>query len=77
MQTLLPTFYLVAAVALNLRGLLVSFLILVAVLAVVGGLLYCIETWIAPIPGVVKLVVAIILLIIVVIWAANQLGAGI
>ena len=53
----------------GLHGLLVSFLILVIVLAIIGGLIYCIERWIHPIPAPVKLVIAIVLVILVIIWA--------
>lgn len=63
-----------AATELNLRGLLIGFLIIVCVIAIVAGLLWCIENWINPIPPVVKLVLAIIVLIGVVIWALGAMG---
>jgi len=52
--------------------LLIGFLVLIIVLAIIWGLLYCIETWIHPIPPPVKLVLAIIILLLVVIWAVSQ-----
>jgi len=55
----------------NLHGILVTFLILVIVLAIIGGLLWCIEKWIYPLPAPVKLVLAIVLVILVIIWALN------
>ena len=62
---------LIAAIALN--GLLLKFLYAVLILAVIGGLFYCIDTFIYPIPGPIKLIIAIIVLIIVVI---QFLGGG-
>ena len=58
----------------QLHGLLIGFLILVIVLAVIGGLVWCIENWISPLPPPVKLVLAIILVILVIIWALNLIG---
>ena len=60
----------------GLHGLLVSFLILVIVLAIIGGLIYCIERWIHPIPAPVKLVIAIVLVILVIIWALTVFMPG-
>lgn len=60
----------------GLHGILVSFLILVIVLAIIGGLLYCIERWIHPIPPPVKLVIAIVLVILVIIWALSIFVPG-
>lgn len=56
----------------GIHGILVAFLILVIVLAVIGGLVWCIERWIHPLPAPVKLVLAIILVILVVLWALNM-----
>lgn len=54
-------------------GLLMKFLYAVLILAVVGGLLYCIDAFIHPIPGPIKLVIAIIVLIVIVL---QVLGGG-
>lgn len=62
---------------LPLHGLLIGFLILVIVIAVIAGLLWCIEHWISPVPPMVKLVLAIIILILVIIWAMQSMGVGI
>lgn len=56
--------------------LLISFLILLVVLAIIGGLIYAIETWVHPIPPPVKLVIAIILVLLVIIWAVQQFYPG-
>jgi hypothetical protein len=61
----------IAAIAAS--GLLMKFLYAVLILAVVGGLFYCIDAFIYPIPGPVKLVVAIIVLIVIII---QFLGGG-
>lgn len=55
----------------GLKGILVTFLVLVLVLAIIAGLVWCIERWIYPLPGAVKLVLAIILVILVILWALN------
>jgi hypothetical protein len=52
-----------------LQEILVSFLILLLVLAVIGGLLWAVEAWISPLPPPVKLILAIVIVILVVIWA--------
>ena len=66
---------LLAAVA--LKGLLIGFLVIVIVLAMLIGLLYLIERYISPIPGIVKLILAVVLLILVLIWAAGEMGISI
>ena len=57
-----------------LRELLIGFLIVVVVIAIIAGLVWCIENWISPIPPPIKLVLAIIILIGVVIWALGAMG---
>lgn len=64
---------LTAMAAPNLVHLLIGFLILVIVIAVIAGLLWCIEQWISPIPNPVKLILAIIVLILVILWALGGL----
>ena len=63
-----------AASSMNLSHLLTDFLVLVAVLAVAWGLMWGIEKWIHPIPQPVKLVLAIGLLILVILWAMSNFG---
>ena len=58
----------------GIKGLLISFLILVIVLAIIGGLIWCIQNWISPLPPPVLMVVAIILVILVIIWGINTFG---
>ena len=60
----------------DLTGLLISFLILVIVLAIIGGLIWCIQNWISPLPAPVLMVIAIILVILVIIWAIKMFGGG-
>jgi hypothetical protein len=60
----------------GLSGLLISFLILVIVLAIIGGLIWCIQNWISPLPAPVLLVIAIILVILVIIWGINTFAGG-
>jgi len=65
---------LVVSAPAGIKGLLIAFLILVVVLAIIGGLVWCIESWIHPLPPPVKLVLAIILVILVIIWGINAIG---
>jgi hypothetical protein len=52
-----------------LQEILMSFLVLLLVLAVVGGLLWAVENWVSPLPPPVKLIIAIVIVILIVIWA--------
>jgi hypothetical protein len=63
----------------QLRGILIGFLVIVVVIAVIAGLIWCIENWIlkGPIPQMIKLVLAIILLVCIVIWALGAFGISI
>lgn len=60
----------------NLSQLLIGFLILIVVIAVIGGLIYAIETWIigGPIPVQIKLIIGLVLIVLVVIWGVKQFG---
>jgi fructose-specific phosphotransferase system IIC component len=69
------TLYFLAVIP-PLHNLLIGFLILVLILAVVGGLIYCIEAWVHPIPPPIKLVLAIVLVVLILIWAVNLMGGG-
>lgn len=60
----------------GLQGLLISFLILIIVLAIIGGLIWAIQNWISPLPQPVLLVIALILVILVIIWGIKQFGGG-
>jgi hypothetical protein len=60
----------------GLTGLLINFLILVIVLAIIGGLIWCIQNWISPLPPPVLMIVALILVILVIIWGIKMFGGG-
>ena len=60
----------------GLTGLLINFLILVVVLAIIGGLIWCIQNWISPLPPPVLMIIAIILVILVIIWGIKMFGGG-
>ena len=74
MNTLAYTF--AASGGQSLAGILISFLIVVLILACIGGLLWLIEKYISPIPPPVKVIFAIVLLILVIIWALKQFGVS-
>lgn len=69
-------FLILAAVAPQLHGILIGLLILVIVIACIAGLLWCIENWISPVPAMIKLILAIVILILVVLWAFQMFGGG-
>jgi hypothetical protein len=60
----------------GIKGLLIQFIIILIVLAIVGGLIYAIEAWIikGPLPNVVKLVIGLICVLLVIIWAIGAIG---
>ena len=60
----------------GLSGLLINFLILVIVLAIIGGLIWCIQQWISPLPQPVLLIIALILVILIIIWGIKMFGGG-
>jgi hypothetical protein len=62
--------------AISLVHLLISFLILIVVIAIIAGLVWCIENWVSPLPPPVKVIIAIILVVLVIIWAVQQFGTG-
>jgi len=55
----------------GMRGLLIAFIIGVLVIAIVGGLIWMIDRYVHQIPDPVKLVAAIILVALVLIWACS------
>ena len=67
-----------AAATPDLGQLLISFLVLVAVIIVIGGLIWAIETYVMkqPLPGPVRLVIGIILIILAIIWGVRLFGGG-
>jgi hypothetical protein len=60
----------------GLMHILIGFLVIVAVLVVIWGLMLLIEAWFAPIPQPVKIVIAVVLLIVIIIWAIGAIGGG-
>jgi hypothetical protein len=62
----------------NVETLLISFLVLIVVIAVIGGLIWAIETYIMKqaLPGPVKLIIGLVLIILVIIWGIRMFGGG-
>jgi hypothetical protein len=67
---------LLLAVSGQLHGILVGAVVIVILILVVAGLIYCIERWISPLPQVVKVIVAVVILLCIVIWAFNIMGVS-
>jgi hypothetical protein len=65
---------LILAAAPPLKELLIGFLVILVVLAIIAGLIYAIETWVMhqALPGPVKLVIGLVLIVLVLIWAINN-----
>lgn len=75
-MNLLLTSFLPAMASPNLQSILIGFLVLIVVLAVIGGLVWAIEAWIHPLPPPVKLVLAIVLVILVILWGMKTFMGG-
>jgi hypothetical protein len=69
---------LVAAASPDLKSILISFLVLVVIIAVIGGLIWAIETYIMrqALPNPIKLIIGLVLIILVIIWGINMFGGG-
>jgi cobalamin biosynthesis protein CobD/CbiB len=72
MNLLTSTTLVLAASSPDLKTLLVGFLVLIVVIAIIGGLMWAIEHFISPIPPPVKVIIAIVLVALLVIWAINM-----
>jgi hypothetical protein len=61
-----------------LTELLIGFLILIVVIAIIGGLIWAIETWIMKqaLPLPVKLIIGLVLIVLVIIWGIKMFGGG-
>ena len=75
-MTILTALTLPSANGGGLTGLLISFLILLVVLAIIGGLIWAIQQWISPLPPPVLMIIAIILVLLIIIWGIKQFGGG-
>jgi hypothetical protein len=60
----------------DLSGILISFLVLLVLIAVIAGLIYAIESWVIkqPLPAPVRLVIGLILIILAIIWSLKIFG---
>jgi hypothetical protein len=60
----------------DLKSILISFLVLVVIIAVIGGLIWAIETYIMrqALPNPIKLIIGLVLIILVIIWGINMFG---
>jgi hypothetical protein len=62
----------------GLVGLLIGFLLVIVAIAIIAGLIYAVETWIigAPLPQMVRLVIGLIVIVLVIVWIVNAIGAA-
>jgi hypothetical protein len=69
---------LLAAASLDLKSILISFLVLIVIIAVIGGLIWAIETYIMKqaLPNPIKLIIGLVLIILVIIWGINMFGSS-
>ncbi len=69
---------LILAATPDLSAILISFLVLIVIIAVIGGLIWAIETYImkAPLPGPIKLIIGLVLIVLVIIWGIKMFGGG-
>jgi hypothetical protein len=69
---------LILAATPDLGSLLITFLVLIVVICIIGGLIWAIETYIMKqaIPGPIKLIIGLILIVLVIIWGIKMFGGG-
>jgi hypothetical protein len=62
----------------GLTGILIGFLVLIIVIAVIGGLIWAIETYIMKqaLPTPIKLIIGLVLIVLVIIWGIRMFGGG-
>lgn len=65
---------LLAVGAPSVKALIIGFLLIALGILAIAGLMYLIETYISPIPTPVKLIIAIVILALIVLWICNVLG---
>lgn len=58
-----------STVSLAPKELIIQFIVAVLILAVIACLIWCIERWISPIPAPGKTVIAVILVVLIILWA--------
>jgi hypothetical protein len=63
---------LILAISRAPKELIIEFIVAVLILAVIACLIYCIERWIAPIPSPGKTVIAVILVVLLILWAVSN-----
>lgn len=54
------------------KELIIQFIVAVCVLGVIAGLIWCVERWIAPIPAPGKTIIAIIIVVLIILWAVTN-----
>jgi preprotein translocase subunit SecE len=54
------------------KELIIEFIFAVLVLAVLAGLIWCIERWFAPIPPPGKTIIAVVLVVLLILWAVTN-----
>lgn len=60
----------------GIKGIIISFILLVIVLGVMAGLIYLIEQWFHTIPDTIKLIIALILVALVILWGVTVFMPG-
>lgn len=62
--------------AADLKALLIGFLVLIVIIAIIGGLIWAIETYIIKdsIPTPIKMIIGLVLIVLVIIWGVQQFG---
>lgn len=57
-----------------ISGLLIQFLYVILAIALLGAVIWCINTYIHPIPPPILMVLAIIIVIVIAIWFLQRSG---
>lgn len=61
----------------QLHTILIGALIIIILICVIAGLVWCVEKMISPVPPIAKLILALIIFVCIVIWAFGVMGISI
>lgn len=60
---------LLAVTSTDPKSLILAFIAAVLVIGGIAGLIWCIDKWIHPVPPPVRLFIAVVLVVLIIVWA--------
>ena len=61
----------------SIQSLLIGFLIIILIIAILAGIIWFVEKYIHALPDMVKVIIAIAVIILAILWVFGLLGPGI